>query len=58
MGFEHLCILVLWTKVASALEGLRGTVTGTAKFQKVPYHNVSFLRGTLNDTNHCEVIIH
>ena len=23
--FKHLCILVLWTKVASALEGLRRT---------------------------------
>ena len=23
MVFKHLCVLVLWTKVASALEGLR-----------------------------------
>ena len=27
-------------------------------FQKVPYHTISFLKGTLNDTNHCEVIIY
>ena len=23
-GFNNLCVLVLWTKVASALEGLKG----------------------------------
>ena len=27
-------------------------------FQKVPYHTISFLKATLNDTNHCEVIIY
>ena len=26
MIFKNLCFLVLWTKVASALEGLKGTI--------------------------------
>ena len=26
-------------------------------FQKVPYLTVSLLRSTINDTNHCEVIV-
>ena len=32
--------------------------TGTGIFQKVPYHTVSFLKDTLSDTNHCQVIIY
>ena len=37
---------------------LGGTSTGTDIVSKVLYHNVSFLQGTLNGTNHCEVIIY
>ena len=58
MIFKNLCILVLWKKVALALEGLRGTGTGTGTVSKstVLYIRL-FLKGTFMDTNCCEVII-
>ena len=42
MGFKNVCVLVLWTKVASALEGLRGCFRLLRHF-KLATHDWSLL---------------
>ena len=48
--FKKLCVLVLWMKVASALEGLRKIATDNLSLTKrllIHYFRTSILRGDL-----------
>ena len=50
MIFNNLCVFVLWTKVASALEGLRLKRFSTSSPVPLPMKRYGILTGPVHDT--------
>ena len=55
MIFKNLCVLVLWTKVASALEGLRGPLEIVLRFYVTIDNNFEIQKFKQNMAWHCKL---